>query len=188
MNFSEIATEVQRITKRPDKAVETAMAINKAISYCTLKGSFRKDIVEASIAVDATLYGDTISLASLTRFRRFTYVKPTGTKYYLKPISEEQVFVPKNQMQPNVYYIAGTSLTYTLSNLTTSLEVAYLTYPAVLSGTNTHWMLDIMPYAIIDLAAAYLFSAIGDDTSARIHEARGMEFFLTVRKDFALGE
>jgi len=188
MNFAEVSTKVQGIVARPDKVTEIEMAINTAISYCTLKGSFRNDLVEASISIDATLYGDTISLASLTRFRRFTYVKPTAVRYYMQPIGEDKIFTPKNQMQPNVYYIAGTSLTYTLSALATALEVGYLTYPAVLSGTNTHWMLDIMPYAIIDLAAAYIFSSIGDDASARTHEGRGMEFFTTVRKDLSLGE
>lgn len=190
MNFSEVLTEVLRIVARPDKSVDAAIAINRAVSYCTLKGSFRKDLVEASIAINPTLYGDTISLASLTRFRRFTYVKLTGTKYYLKPISEEQVFTPKNQMQPNVYYVAGTSLTYTLSSLAASLEVGYLSYPIVLDAVTNpaHWMLDIMPYAIIDLAAARLFADVGDDVSANRFERTGMDSFLAVRRDFALGD
>lgn len=188
MNFAGISTEVQRIVARPDKVTEVAMAINKAVSYCTLKGSFPRDLVEASLAIDSSLYGDTISLSALTRFRRFTYVKPVGVKYYLKSLEADKIFTPKNQMQPNVYYVAGTSLTYTLSALASSLEVGYLTYPATLSGTDSHWLFDIMPYAIIDLAASFIFSGIGDDTSARIHEARGMEFFLTVRRDLALGE
>lgn len=186
MNFSEALSEVLRVTKRPDKTAEATLAINRAISYCTLKGEFRQDLVEASLPIDPLVYGATISLAALVRFRRFTYVKPTAKKYYLTEIGEAQVFTPNN-MQVNRYFLAGTSLTYTLSELSSALEVGYMSYPLVLdSVTNTtHWMLDLMPYAIIELAAAAVFFGIGDDASAKIHQSIGTDFFLTVRKDLA---
>ena len=188
MNFSEALAEVLRVTNRPDKSLDAILAINKAISYCTLKGEFNRDRVTATIAIDPALYGDTISLSSLTRFRRFTYVKPTAARYYLEATEGTKIFTPKNSMQPNVYYLAGTSLTYTLSNLAASLEVEYLTYPPILDATvlNTHWMLDLMPYAIIDLASARVFARCGDDASARQYEISGMDFFQTVRKDLAV--
>lgn len=190
MNFSEALAEVLRTTSRPDKVPDATVAINRAISYCTLKGAFRRDLVEASIAIDATLYGDTISLAALTRFRRFTYVKPTAVRRYLTPMEETKIFTPKDQIQPNVYYISGTSLTYTLSELATALEVGYLTYPIILDAiTNTsHWMLDLMPYAITDLAASRVFQTVGDDASAGRYLASGTELFLTARRDAAMGE
>lgn len=190
MNFLEIRAEVLRLTNRPDKTTSTDIAINKAVSYCTLKGSFRRDLVEASLAVDATLYGDTVSIAGFTRFRRFTYVKPTGVKKYLTFLAEDKIFTPKDQMQPNVYYVAGTSLTYTLSALTPTLEVGYLTYAPTLDAiTNIdYWMFDIMPYAIIDLAAAMVFAGIGDDASANRHERLGMEFYNTLKRDLAIQE
>lgn len=190
MQFPEVCAEVIKITNRPDKLHETEIAVNKAIAYCTLKGSFRQDLVETTIPINPNLYGDTISIASLTRFRRFTYVKPTGARYYLTPLSEDKIFTPLNKIQPNKYYVAGTNLTYVLSELAPSLEVGYLTYAPRLDATNnpSHWMLDIMPYAIIDLAAASIFAGIGDEASARRHEQLGLEFFLTVRKDLALGE
>lgn len=190
MNLSEVSAEVIRITKRPDKSIETIVAINKAISYCVLKGDFAKDLVEASLPIDPLLYGDTISIASLTRFRRFTYIKPTGKRYYLTPMPGDKIFIPKDQMQPNAYYIAGTSLTYTLSELNTALEVSYLTYAPTLDTTvlPTHWLLDMNPYAIIDLAAAFIFAGIGDTESANRHQALGYESFLTLRRDLALGD
>lgn len=187
MNFTEAVTEVLKITSRPDKATDAALAINKAIHYCTLKGDFAADIIEASLPIDPALYGSTISIASLARFRRFNYVKPFGVQYYLSKMEGDKIFTPKNKMQPNVYYVAGTNMTYTLSTLAPSLEISYLAYPMLLDNvTNTaHWMLDKMPYAIIDLAAARIFAAIGDDSSARIHEQSGMDFFLTTRRDFS---
>lgn len=190
MNFSEAVAEVIRITSRPDKTLDAAISLNRAISFCTIKGNFRKDLIESSISIDPTLYGDTISLSGLTRFRKFVYVKPTGVKYFLSPLSEDKIFTPKDQIQPNVYYIAGTGLTYTLSALATALEVGYETYPLVLDTvTNTsHWMLDMMPYAITDLAAARVFDIIGDDASAKKYEESGMNFYLALRRDLALGE
>lgn len=183
MNFSEAVAEVLAITRRPDKAAPAGQAINKAISFCTLKGDFPKDTVEASITIDATSYGATISIAALTNFRRFVYVKPAGVLYYLSRLEGDKIFTPKNQMQKDVYYTAGSNMTYTLSQLASSLEVAYLTYPTILSGSNTHWMLDTIPYAIVDLAAAKIFAEIGDDQSAGQYERSGTEMFLALRRD-----
>lgn len=190
MNFSEIQNEVLRITSRPDKAVSAATAINKALHYTLLRGSFPQDLVEASIPVDPNKYADTISLTSLVRFRRFKYVKPTGVRYYLTPLAPEKIFTPAGRMQPNCYYLSGTSMTYTLSNLTSQLEVGYYVYPPVLDAVNnpTHWMLDACPYAIIDLAAAKIFAEIGDDISARRHEAEGIRMVDIFRADAAQGE
>jgi hypothetical protein len=185
MNVNEVLTYVYGITKRPDKSSESLLALNKAVSYLTLLGDFEADRVESTIAINATLYGDTISLTSLTRFRRFTYIKPTGKLYYITKTAEDQIFIPKNQMQVNKYFIAGTSLTYTLSELSASLEVGYLTYPIPLDTTVnvTHWMLEQIPYSIIDLASAYVFANIGDDASAAKHQKSGMELFLAMRRD-----
>lgn len=191
MNFGEILVEVVRITSRPDKKVETANAINKAISYCTLLGEFPQDTVEATIQIDPTLYGDTISLSTLTRFRRFKYIKPTGVKRYLTPIGPDKVFTPGEVTQRDRYYRAGTSITYTLSALSPTLEVSYLTYPAIVveaPGVDTHWMLDIMPFAIIDLAASIVLAGAGDDISARRLEASGMQLYQALRRDIAQGE
>lgn len=191
MNFSEVVAEVIRITKRPDKTADIGIAINKALTYCTLKGSFDRDTVEASLPVtDPLAYGGTLDISTFTRFRRFTYIKPTAKKYYLQPLAADKIFTPKNNMQPNKYYIVGQTLTYTLSELTTVLEVGYLTYPLTVDASvnTTHWMMDMMPYAIIDLAAAYVFAGIGDDASANKHQVFGMEQYLTLRKDLSQGE
>lgn len=188
MNFTEIHTEVLRITKRPDKTVEAATAINRVVSFLTLKGNFAQDLIESSIAVDPTSYGATVTLVGLTgltRFRKFKYIKPTGRRYYLEPLSAEKVLTPKGNVQPNVYYVSGTSLTYTLSELIATLQVGYYSYAPTLDATvlPTHWMFDIMPYAIIDLAAAKVFMDTGDEAAARLSTATGMEFFLAARRD-----
>lgn len=189
MNFSEAIEEVLSITKRPDKTDAAASQLNKAIALFTLKSNFKLDLVEATVAVDSTLFGDTVDITDwgFTRFRKFKYIKPTGKRYYLKFVDPEQIFTPSGEIQRNRFYVAGNNLTYTLTELAETLEVGYYQYAPVLTeveDNNTHWMLDLMPYAVIEKAAAQVFKSIGDDTSARFYEASSMEFFLAARRDF----
>jgi hypothetical protein len=185
MNFSEALAKVLSISHRPDKVVSATDAINEAISYCTLLGEFRRDLVEASIAISGTSYGATISISSLTRFRKFKYVKPAGAYYYLTQISPEHLFTPGYYVQSNTYYVAGTNMTYVISAAATSLEVAYYSRALTLDAvTNTtHWMLDEIPLCIIKLATAKIFAEIGDDSSAARYERDGMDMFKAYRRD-----
>ncbi len=188
MDFNEVLAQVLEITKRPDKTERTKLAINKAISYCTIMCNFPQDTVEATFAIDPALYGDTVELTSLERFRKFEYVKPTGAKFYLSYLKGDKIFTPGGSAQLNKYYLAGTSMVYTLAALTPTLEISYLTYPPILDQVTLpdYWMLDEMPFPIIDFAAAEIFKQIGDDTSAARHRNEGMEFYKTVRRDKAL--
>lgn len=185
MTFADVVSYVMGITKRPDKQAETERAVNAALSYFCLKEKFDKDIIESSITINNSLYGDTISLASLTRFREFKYIKVPGKLSYLKRMDSTQIFSPGGIMQKNCFYTAGTNLTYILSTLAPSLEVAYYTYPAVLSGVQTHWMLEISPYCVIDKAAAEIFKTIGDDASFKIHEGFARDRYDVLVRDLA---
>src|SRR3990167_11022224 len=156
-----------------------------AVAFCTLKGEFKKDLVETSVTINPLLYGDTVSISSFTRYRRFKYVKPVAVRYYLTELDSDKIFIPRNAIQRDVYYVAGTSLTYTLGALAASLEVAYYSYAPTLDAVtnNTYWMLDMMPFAIIDLAVARIFQTIGDDASATRYQNSGMEFFIAAKND-----
>ncbi len=192
MDFNEVLAQVIGITARPDKVIEATVAINAAVSKCSVRASFARDLVETSISINNNLYGDTIQFNNVTptplvtRFRKFKYVKPTGALYYLKPIGADQVFTPSFNMQRNRYYVGGNNITYTLSSLANSLEIGYYQYPITLdAATNTtHWILDLMPYVIIDLACARIFKGIGDDSSARMHMLSGEEDFKIHRNDY----
>ena len=190
MNFSEVVTEIIGITGRPDKATAIGVAINAAISLCTMKASFARDLVETSIPISPSEYTGTFQFNNLqvpvvTRFRKFKYVKAYGVKGYLNPTSPEKVFTPGGISQRNVYYLSGDSITYILQNTAPSLEIGYYQYAPVLDANknNTHWMLEVMPYTIIDLAAARIFRDIGDDASAARHQAAGDESFKVNRRD-----
>lgn len=192
MNFNEAVAEVIAMTSRPDKATAISSAINAVLSLCTMKASFARDLVETTIAVDPTLYGDTIQFNNalptplVTRFRKFKYVKASGVRNYLRQISPDQIFSPGNAIQRDIYYVGGDNFTYVLSDLTPTLEIGYYQYPEILTGTtgkNDHWMLELMPWTIIELAAARIFKSIGDDTSFRVYQATGDESFRINRAD-----
>jgi len=192
MNFAEIVSEVVGITKRPDKVQEISTAINAVISLCTMKASFAKDLVEISLPISSLLYGDTVQfdnvspLPTIIRFRKFKYIKAPGVRRYLLPIGADQVFTTASSLQLDRYYVGGNNLTYTLKELAQSLEIGYYQYPKVLSdfvGNDTHWMLDIMPYTIIDLSAARIFRSVGDDASFKTHESMGQDAYKINRRD-----
>lgn len=191
MDVNEAIAEVVALTARPDKATQALLGINAAISYFTVKSSFAKDLIETSIPINNTLYGDTIvfnnnvSIPEITRFRKFKYIKIPGILGYLRHLSPEQIFTPAGKMQKNVYYIAGDNLTYILTSLSATLEVGYYQYPKLLdTGTEVnHWMLDIFPWAVIDLAAARIFKNIGDESSYKTHMSTGNEFFMMHKND-----
>ena len=188
MDFLEATTEVVTLIKRPDKLAAAKLEINNAINYFSLKEKFARDLVESTITIDSTLYGDTIDLtAEVVRFRDFKYVKPTGVRGYLQKLGPDKIFTPGGEIQRNTYYIAGTNMTYVLSSRVASLDIGYYQYPAPLvDDADTHWILDMSPYCIIKKAAAALFQAIGDEASYQTYEGQAMQCFTTLKADLVM--
>ena len=190
MNFTEAVAAVIDITARPDRLTETENAVNSILSYLTIKGDFARDLVDQTLTVDPTLYAATISTLTapnaLVRFRKIKYLKPTGAKFYLTPTDVDKIFQAGNTMQPNVFCVTGTNITYTLGYLTPTLEIGYYQYPAILTNgiNDTHWMLDMIPWTVVDLAAAKIYRSIGDDDGFRQYQAIGLESFQTAKNDF----
>jgi hypothetical protein len=192
MIFSEAVAEVVAITKRPDKEVEIKSNLNKAITFFVLKDTFQNDLVETSLPIDPLLLGQTIDISMSTppllRIRKFDYIRPRGQRYCLEEIKPEQLFTPKGYIQPNRYYLAGNNLTFTLSVPDSFLEVGYFVYPPVLTtvtGSDRHWLLDNIPWAVIEWAASQTFQSIGDDASARYYQASAMVLFNTMKNDIS---
>ena len=189
MNFTQVVNEVLTITARPDRLTEIQSAVNGVLAKLILKTNFYKDLVEISVPVDANLYGDTVDLSThVTRFRKIKYVKPAGVLCYLTPLPADKVFTPGGHVQRDVYYMAGLAMTYVLKEQTSSLEIGYYQYAPVLSDSSPdHWFLEMLPWTIIDLAAARIFRSIGDEGSANAYERSGMDLYLTAYKDFEDG-
>lgn len=187
MNLTEAKDEVIGITKRPEKETEILSQLNRAIAFYTLKNDWARDLVEDTLVLDPTLYGQTVDLSTLTRFRKIKYLRPSSQRIYLRSIGVDQVITPNGRVQPNRFFVGGQSLTVTMGALDSGLEIGYYTYAPTLTETapdNTYWMLDLMPWAIIDKAASHIFRSIGDETSSKQYLETSVEFFVAARKDF----
>ena len=187
-NLTDAINEVISITKRADKRTEIISNINKAIAFWTLKADFARDLVEDTLTLDPNAYGQTLDLSLvLTRFRKFKFLRPTSRRYFLKPIDPTQIVGPNGSAQTDRYFVAGQNLTITQSQLDATLEIGYYQYAPILSesGTLTHWMFDMMFWAVTERAASQIFKSIGDDSSATHYAATSLEFFLAARRDFA---
>lgn len=187
MNTTEAIASVQTSTQRPDKDAEALEMINEAISVCTLRTDFSFDLVEDTLAIDATEYAQVVDISSLTRFRKFEYLRPTSRVRFLVPTDAQRLYSPAGSVQKDRYVIAGTNLTVVLSQLDSSLEIGYFRYAPILtesSGNNTHWMLDRMPFTIVNYAKARIFESIGDDASAKRFMDKYEEQFLIASRDF----
>ena len=187
MNFTEVVNAVLGLVKRPDQVVTVENAVNSQLSRCTLLTTFSHDLVEAEIPLDDQSYDQTIDLsmlaAPLTRFRKWKYVKLPGVMGDLKPIDLENVFVPGGFRQRDTYYMVGNKLTIMATALSSTLLVGYYQYAPTLTGNQMHWLLDLCPYAIVNLAAGDVFNSIGDDKGAKYYTAMGQALYQTMTND-----
>lgn len=187
MNFTEVVNLVLGIVKRPDQILTAEAAVNSQLSRCIFKTEFSHDLVEAEIPLDDQSYSQTIDLSTLAvplvRFRKWKYVKLPGVLGYLNPIDPQNVFVPGGFQQTDRYYMIGNKITVMSSALSSKLLVGYYQYAPTLSGNQQHWLLDICPYAIINLAAGEVFNAIGDTTGFKTYTGMGDLIYQTLVND-----
>jgi hypothetical protein len=183
MNFSEVVDEVVRITKRPDKILDTRREVNAAINFCCADSDFARDRVEDTFEIESDAYAGNIALSEFTRFRKIDAIRPSGRNKLLDFLEPNRIFNGGRE-STDVYYIAGTQLNYKLCALDSELIIAYYSYPAVLTGTQTFWLLDVSPFMIIDKAAAQIFTNIGEANDARYHKDCFKEAYLAARKNY----
>jgi len=180
MNFDQAVTEVVSTIKRPDKIVEVRREINAAISFYCLDNTFAADYNEQAITIDATQYTQAFAKSLMTRFRKFRFIKIAGTTCFLSPMSEVEIL---KGCTGNKYYEIGTNVNISLSTLASSLDVGFYSYPPILSGPDTFWLLDLQPYMVIDRACATMFRSIGDEKSMAAFAASARDHYMAARKD-----
>lgn len=188
MNTTEILALAKLSHKRPDKNEEALSALNEGLSICTMRARFARDLVEQQLDIDANEYSQTIDFSTeFTRFRIFKYLRPTSQRKFLEKSDSLSLFSPGGQIQRDKYFIGGTNLTFILSVLDTSLQVGFYQYAPILTesdGSNEYWMLDLMPFAIINYVKAEIFRSIGDDASAKLYMGKYDDQFEIGRRDF----
>jgi hypothetical protein len=187
MNFTEAVTEVLLAVKRPDKIDRARAKINAAITFYCLDNEFSRDFTEQAITLDAQEYTQSFTLDVMTRFRKFKYIKRGGTKDFLTLLGNAEREA-KCDWQDR-YYIAGLNVNIYLKVLAGTLDVGYYSYPPVLNDTtdnNSHWLLDVAPWMIIDRAIGEIFREIGDEKSFQVMSASAREQYMAARKDLGI--
>lgn len=189
MTFDEVVAEVVSITKRPDKINDARRHVNSMLSQASLGANFARDHDELLIVISSSEYAGNIQLTEFPRFRKIDYMLPTG---YRKPLTfrEPKDIFENCVEQVNSFYISGSQINYKLGTLTTGIKCGYFRYPPLLTtgaAESAYWLLEVAPYMIIDGAAAKLFRNIGDETSARQHEADWRLAYDSARIDLKYG-
>lgn len=189
MNFTEAVDAVLAEVKRPDKIATIRREVNAAINFCSVEGNFAFDRTEQTVAIDATVYAQSILLSTFIRFRKIDCIRPPTRRCYITHLDPSKIF-NKGEEELDKYYIAGTQINFKLSQLSSSLLVAYFSYPPILTdtaGNNTFWMLDMSPFMIIDKACASVFTSIGDNKSAADHMNKFGIAFTSAKRDYKYG-
>lgn len=169
MNFTEVVDYVVSITGRPDKRAAIQKAVNHRMALLSSVGDFARDLNEVLVDTQGKDYAFSLPLSTFTRFRKFKAIKPANRNLYLAPASPDTIFIKGKEVLDS-YYVAGDQVNIRLAAMSPGILAAWFMHPGVLSGTDTNWMLETVPYVIIDGAAASVFKEIGDDQSFRIQE------------------
>lgn len=189
MLFGEMTDWVLRTTKRPDKRQDVKDAINRAISFFTLGASFSQDMIEGTVAINATQYAQSISVTTyFPRLRRFKYLKIPGQRGYINYIDPNKVFDRNGCEALNRWYRSGDNIVFKLNMLSATLDYGYYMYPALLVATgDSHWMLDVTPTMIHDRVASEIFQGIGEPSEAKRYLDLAMGHYLVAKDDFETG-
>lgn len=188
MNITEAVNAVVETIKRPDLRARSLREINAAINQITTDTDFMYDLIESTIDIDVTLYAQNIDTTTLTRFRKFFYIRPVGRNKYLSHTLPTKIF-NKGCEALDTYYVSGINAILKTRDLNSQLYIGYFSYaPTLDEVTNTsHWILDRSPYLIIDRACAKLFLHIGDDSSSARHDADFKLGLLSIIRDYKYG-
>lgn len=170
MNFTETVAEVVSTLKRPDKILAARREVNAAVTSFSANQPYARDVHEQLLAIDANEYTQVLLFENLIRYRNMKYMKRTGTKNYLSRLAASEL--GGNCDLVDKYYVVGAGIKISMVTKATGLDIAYYQYPPYLTDlAPTYWMLESGWSMIVNRALAKLFADIGDDASARTHEA-----------------
>jgi hypothetical protein len=189
MNFTQVVNEVMSIVKRPDKLLDVRREVNSAVNqFCMdVQPGFSFDIVEVNQALVPNQMTQALALSLFPRFRKIQYIKYGGSRKFLTALPRKELLNSSCDFRDK-YYIAGTNLNISLATTASALDIGYFAAPPLLDDVtiNTHWMLDLSPYMVIDRAAAKIFNDIGDNDSSNRREAAARAAFLIAQKDYGI--
>lgn len=185
MDFGTIASKVAQRISRPDLDDDIREAINDAIEFITVNGDFANDLVESSVAIDSTVYSQSLVISTtFTRFRKIKYLRPEGYNRYIKWQDASRIFDDNLQECKDVWYRAGDNIVFKLSNLASTMLYGYYQYPTRMSAdTDTHWMLDQMYAVVFNYSMADMWDQVGNAEEGSRARQKADRFMLSHRRD-----
>lgn len=169
MNFTQLTNEVLATIKRPDKIAIVQREINAALTFFSGNQQFSRDSYAQLVNISPTEFVQVVPFTLLTRYRRIKYIKRGGTKQYLHKLQASQLGTACDMKDK--YYIAGSGIAISMVALAPTLDIAFYQYPPYLTNSAPdYWMLDQGWPMVFNRVTAKLFTDIGDDSSARLHE------------------
>jgi hypothetical protein len=170
MNFTEVVTEVLTTVKRPDKVTVIRREVNAAVAFFSGNQNFSRDVAELVVPIDDNEFTQAVLFASLPRYRKIKYIKRAGTKNYLKRLTAAELGTPCDMQDK--FYVAGAGINISMTTKAANLDIGYYQYPPVLTdAAPTYWMIEGGWPMVFNRAASKVFADIGDDASAKLHEA-----------------
>lgn len=188
MNLAQIAAIVTQNIKRPDKASAIRDKINHAIHRMHTSHYYEQDLVELSVAVDpANATSFNVPRSSVPGIRKIKYIQPAGQQLLLTKLDPTQVFC-KSSPSLNIYYMTGSDIIVRLAATAPQLLIGYYSYlPPLIDDTDSNWITEHYGYVVADGASAMMYSAIGDEESARGHEGRFQQGLQDLKTDLIYG-
>lgn len=190
MTFDEAVDAVLLKIDRPDKSEEAVLAVNQAIHFCTIEGNFFRDLIEVASVTHTSNEENTvhnIALADLPLFRKVVYLKPANEGRSLDHLDPSAITNKNNMSRCNVYYLNGSTILAKTKHAVTEFDIGYMAYPAVLASGDSHWMLDVSPYMIINYAAYVVYTQVGNTKEADRHFSLFLTTMEAAKRDYQYG-
>lgn len=184
MNFNELKTAVDVITRRPDLVAETQQAILSATFNLHAADDWWPDRVQAIIPASQFTRADGIAVVllddHLPRLRRIESIRPFDalsdpTGYYstyppMEEITPDALFDEFGSHRRYYYYLAGANVVMKTTAANSSHVAVYWQYPLAVSPVQyASWIATKYPFAIINKAAVNVLTGIGfEEAAARI--------------------
>lgn len=172
MNLSDLISEVQIITSRPDLVNQTTSAVKAATLKCHHISFFEKDVVEQGIQFDTSEYLQTLDYRTIFPLWRnakyFRKVDSTTLTPYdeFTVIDTDEIFTRYATERTNVAYLAGSVYNFKSLDSFQYMIVGYYKNPDITTTSYSSWIAVDHPYAIVYEAARVVFRGIGLDGQA----------------------
>lgn len=177
--FDSITDDVLALTKRPDLADETAIAVRTATLNVHMAEAFPRDAVTQLVKIPNASYITQLDAQVLfPRIRGLSTVRITDTDY--NPVEFPEIDIVEmgdlrdpiyKELKNDIAYLAGTAVNIRTSVPTTGYLVEYFQLPLIRREQYNSWIAQLAPDAIVYLAASIVFYTNGNEEKARAFDS-----------------